>query len=100
MQKWQAVPHLHMQLADGGGDMLSQLLLQILQDLVVEGHQLWQRGGDSFGTGDQASQSLQQGSALPASFEWARGAEKRRRPLFATCQLRMRCSWTVRMQRR
>ena len=70
-------PHLHMQLADGCRDMLSQLLLQILQDFVVEGHQLWQRGGDTFGTGDQASQSLQQGSAMSATCAWARGADKR-----------------------
>ena len=59
-----------MQLADGCRDVLSELLLQILQDFVVEGHQLWQCGRDSLGTGDQASQSLQQGSALSANFVW------------------------------
>ena len=78
MQEWPAaaaVPHLHMQLADGRRDMLSQLLLKILQDFVVEGHQLWQRGRDSFGTGDQASQRLQQGSASSATSKWIRDAE-------------------------
>ena len=65
-----------MQLADGRRDMLSQLLLQILQDFVIEGHQLWQRGRDSFGTCDQTSQRLQQGSAWSAAFALARGAEQ------------------------